>query len=100
MPLPKPSAVRFEISVRARLTRNALGLIGKEVVTEAVERWLEDGTAPSGFSIRVTIWSHGKGRSVDPGDDSKGERLRAVLRGALQSGRIQIKQVGHTGRKA
>ena len=97
MILPKPSAVRFEISVRARLTRDALGLISKEAITEAVERWLENGEAPNGFVIRLTIWSHGKGRSVDPGDNSKGERLRAVLRGALQSGRLQIRQVGHTG---
>jgi hypothetical protein len=96
MPLPKPNAVRFEISVRAKLPPSALALLRKEAITEAVEQWLE-GAPPDHFDIRLTVWSHNKSRAIpEIGSDARGERLREVLRKALQSGALQIRQVGHT----
>jgi hypothetical protein len=94
MALPKPSAVRFEISVRAKLPTSALALLRKEAITEAVEQWLE-GSPPDNFDIRLTIWQHNRSRNIpEIGNDARGERLRDVLRKALQSGALQIRQVG------
>jgi hypothetical protein len=95
--LKRPSSVRFELSVRARLPVGALTLLRKEVITEAVERWIESGEQPDGWIIKLTIWTHGKGREIrEIGSDERGERLREVIRARLQSGALQVRQMGNS----
>jgi len=57
------------------------------------------GVSPAGAKTSVHIWKNDKERVIEEiGDDPKGERLRAVIRRALQEGRLRIQQM-RTNRK-
>jgi len=59
--------------------------------------WLDTGESPAGADTSVHIWQNEKERVIEEiGDDPRGERLREVLRSALQSGRLQIRARGKT----
>jgi len=87
--LPKPSTVRFQTSQR-----------GVRFPTLAAARadflaWLETGESPAGADTSVHIWQNERERVVENiGDDPRGERLREVLRKALRSGRLLIRESG------
>jgi hypothetical protein len=66
----------------------------KEARADFLE-WLENGESPSGADTKVHIWQNEKERVIEEiGDDPRGEQLRATIRRALRSGRLQIRKVG------
>jgi len=91
--LPKPSAVRFQTSQRGVRFATL-----KDARADFFD-WLMTGVSPAGAKTSVHIWQNDKERVIEKiGDDPKGERLRAVIRRALQTGRLRIQQM-RTNRK-
>lgn len=89
MPLPKPQTVRFQTSQRGVRFPNL------KAARKDFEAWLETGVSPAGANTSVHIWQNDKERVLEEiGDDPKGESLRALLRRALRSGRLQIRKIG------
>jgi len=91
--LPKPNAVRFQTSQRGVRFATL-----KDARADFLA-WLETGESPAGADTSVHIWQNDKERVIEEiGEDPKGERLRAVIRRALQTGRLRIQQM-RTNRK-
>jgi len=85
--LPRPSTVRFQTSQRGVRFPNLAAARADFL------EWLDTGESPSGADTSVHIWQNEKERVIEEiGDDPRGERLRAVLRGALRSGKLQIRE--------
>jgi len=91
--LPRPSTVRFQTSQRG---------VNFKTLAEAKAdflEWLDTGESLAGADTRVHIWQNDRERVIEEiGDDPRGQRLREVIRGALQSGRLQIRKVRSSGR--
>jgi hypothetical protein len=87
--LPKPQTVRFQTSQR-----------GVRFATLKKARadffdWLMTGESPAGAKTSVHIWQNEKERVIEEiGGDPRGEQLRATIRRALRSGRLQIRETG------
>lgn len=89
LPKPRIQTVRFQTSQRGVLFPSL------KAAREDFEEWLETGESPAGAETSVHIWQNEKERVIEElGDDSRGEMLRAVIRRALQSGRLQIRKSG------
>ena len=85
--LPKPQNVRFQTS-QIGVNFRTLG-----EAREDFEQWLETGESPAGAKTQVHIWQYGKKRTIPKIDQSdRGEILRAVIRRALRSGKLQIRK--------
>lgn len=88
--LPKPQTVRFQVSMRGHRYAN-LAEARKDFL-----RWLDDEQPES--EIQVHIWSNEKERVLtEIGNDPRGEVLKQVLRRALQSGKLQIRETRQSG---
>lgn len=93
MRVPRPRAVQFQISVKARVPRG-LKLPRSQYVSQVVADWANGDSLPDGWKVKVNVWEHGKERSIEPSDDARGSILRATLARALQERRLTIKEMG------
>jgi hypothetical protein len=85
--LPKPQTVRFQTLQRGVKFKTL------KAARADFEAWLDTGESPSGAITELHIWQNDKERVLESlGDDPRGERLRAVIRSALRSGRLQIRK--------
>ena len=85
--LPKPQTVRFQTLQRGIKFRTL------KAARADFETWLETGESPAGAQTSVHIWQNDRERVLESiGDDPRGERLRAVIRSALRSGKLQIRK--------
>lgn len=86
-----PQTARFQISMRVRKMRR----LTNAEASKFVRGWIETGESPANISIKVVIWESNMKREITEIDNSeRGEKLRNVLRRALQSGRLIIKALG------
>lgn len=86
MSLRAPETVRFQTSQRGVRFKNL------KAARADFEAWLENGVSPAGAITEVHIWEGRKKRIVEEIDDSpRGEILRATIRRALRTGRLQIR---------
>ena len=84
--LPKPQTVRFQTLQRGVRFRTLAA------ARADFEAWLDTGVSPSGALTSVHIWQNDRERVIENiGEDPRGEKLRAVIRSALQSGKLQIR---------
>lgn len=84
--LRTPQTVRFQTSQRGVRFKDL------KAARADFEAWLENGISPAGAITEVHIWEGQKKRVIEEIDDSpRGEILRATIRRALQSGKLQIR---------
>jgi hypothetical protein len=87
--LPIPATVRFQTS------QKGVKFATLKAARADFEAWLETGESPAGADTSVHIWQNDKERVIEEiRYDPRGERLRAVIRSALQSGKLSIRKVG------
>ncbi len=87
MPRPRIATVRFQVSMK--------GVVFKSLseARKDFEGWLDTGESEAGATIRVHIWEHKKERIIQAIDSSdRGQVLRETIRGALRSGKLQIRE--------
>lgn len=86
-----PQTARFQISMRVRNMRR----LTNAEASKFARTWIESGKSPDNISIKVVIWESDRKREVTEIDNSeRGQKLRGILRRALQSGRLVIKAMG------
>lgn len=86
-----PDTARFQIAMTVRKMRR----LSNAEASRFVREWIDTGKSPINITIKVVIWeAKGKREIIEIDNSERGEKLRHVLRGALQSGRLVIKALG------
>ena len=86
LPRPRIATVRFQVSMRGVKFRTLAE------AREDFEGWLDTGESEAGAGIKIHIWQNERERIIEElGHEERGEKLREVIRGALRSGRLQIR---------
>jgi hypothetical protein len=87
--LPRPQTVRFQTSQRG------VHFPDMKAARTDFLAWVDTGKSPAGAQTAVHIWQNEKERvyeKIKDGKHGEGIRLRAILKEALRSGRLQIRE--------